>query len=228
MTKEKLVIVPNPDKVLIKIPKASWNSLFSKYVKDANGKDVELFIDIQEASGFERRFQQNTSVGMVVATGENVEGVKPGDMAIIDYIVTGGEDNLVGYVNGEMIVAINGNTKYHTEDSVPNLNGMNTYKKGDFDEISLLYGIVRNKVAYSREPYVFLIHENPLRSVIDEDGKMKQVMDDFVTRTVLASNESSVAKQGDKVRIKPDDIFERIVDNSTLSVCFEQDIIAVL
>lgn len=228
MIKEKIIIKPHPDKILIKIPKANWNSLFSKYVKNDKGREVELFIDIQEASGFERRFQQNVSVGVVVAVGENITDVNPGDMAIIDYIVTGGEDNLVGYVNGDMIVSISANTTYHTEDSVPNMNGMNTYKVGDFDEISLLYGLVRNKIPYSREPYVFLVHENPVRQEVGEDGVMKQIVDDWCTRTVLASNEKSICKQGDKVRIKVDDITERIIENCTLSVCFEQDIVAVL
>ena len=229
MTKEKLLIIPNPNKILIKIPKASWNSLFSKYVKDKNGKEVELFIDIQEASGYERRFQQNTSIGKVVAVGENITDILPGDMAIIDYTVTGEETHLVGYINEEMYIAIDANTTYHTEDSVPNLNGMNTYQKGDFEEISKLYGIVRDKVAYSRDPYVFLVHENPVKLSVNSLGITEQKIDEICTRTVLASNENSVCKLGDKVVVKESDIFERILpDNHTLSVIFEQDIIAVL
>lgn len=229
MVKEKLIITCNPDKVLIRIPKASWNSLFSKYVKGKDGKEVELFIDIQEASGYERRFQQNTSIGKVIGVGENVTGIQCGDMAIIDYTVTGGEDCLVGYVNEEMIVAVNAETKYHTEDSVPNLNGMNTYQKGDYEEISLLYGIVRDKVAYSREPYVFLVHQNPTQMVVSENGLSKQTTHEFLTYEVMASNPNSIAKSGDKVHVRVGDVFERILDdNRTISVIFEQDIIAVL
>lgn len=229
MAKETLVITPNPDKILIKITKANWNSVFSKYIKDKNGKEVELFIDIEEASGFERRFQQNVSIGKVVAVGTNVSGVLPGDMAIIDYVVTGTDDYTVGFVNGDRMVAIDAETVYHTEDSVPNLNGMNTYNKGDFDTISLLYGIVRNKVAYSREPYVFLVHENPLKLRVAESGSFFEEMETMCTRTVLASNEDSICKQWDKVVVKEGDITERITqDNKTISVVFEQDLIAVL
>ena len=75
MATEKIIIKPNPDKILIQIPKFSWNSLFSKYVKDASGKEIELFIDIEEYTGFERRFQQNVSIGKVVAVGANVIGI---------------------------------------------------------------------------------------------------------------------------------------------------------
>lgn len=229
MPRETLQIIPNPDNVLLRISKANWNSIFSKYIKGKDGKEVELFIDIEEASGFDRKFQQNTSIGMVVAVGENVKDVFPGDMAIIDYIVTGGDDYLVGYINGDKFISIKADTTYHTEDSVPNLNGMNSYKVGDFEEISLLYGIVRNKVAYSRPPYVFLIHQNPLKMVVNEQGVTQQIQDEICTRTVLASNENSIAKTGDKIRVNAGDIFERILpDNKTLSVIFEQDVIAVI
>lgn len=227
MGKETVLIKHNPDKVLIRIPKASWNSIFSKYITDAKGKKVELFIDIEEATGFERRFEQNVSVGKVVAVGANVSGVIPGDMAIIDYVVTGTDDYTVGFVNGDRIVAIDAETVYHTEDSVPSLNGMNTYNKGDFDSISLLYGIVRDGKAYSRDPYVFLVHENPLKLRVAESGNVFEEMETMCTRTVLASNENSICKQGDKVAVKDGDITERILDNCTLSVIFEQDLIAV-
>ena len=229
MGKEILTIIPNPNKVLIKITKGNWNSVFSKYIKDKNGKEVELFIDIEEASGFERRFQQNVSIGKVVAVGTNVAGVLPGDMAIIDYVVTGTDDYTVGFINGERMVCIDAETKYHTEDSVPNLNGMNTYNKGDFDEISLLYGIVRDKKAYSRTPYVFLVHENPLKLRATASGSIFEEMETMCTRTVLASNEGSICKEWDRVVVKESDITERITsDNKTISVVFEQDLIAVL
>jgi len=228
MIKEKLIIKPNPNKVLIKISKSNWNSIFSKWIKMPDGKQVEIFIDIEEASGFERKFQQNTSVGLVVGVGENVEGVMPGDMAIIDYTVTGGEDCHIGYVNGELLVAIDANSTYHKEDSVINLNGMNTYKKGDPEEISFLYGIVRNKVAYSRDPYIFLFHENPLHDIVDENGVHRQIQDEICTRTVMASFENSIAKAGDRIKVNSNDIFERVIDNRTLSVIFKQDLIAVL
>lgn len=228
MSTEKIIIKPNPDKILIQIPKFSWNSLFSKYVKDASGKEIELFIDIEEYTGFERRFQQNVSIGKVVAVGANVKGVLPGDMAIIDYIVTGTDDYTVGFVNGDRFVCIDAETTYHTENSVPNMNGMNTYNKGDFDEISLLYGIVRNKIVISRKPYVFLVHENPLKLQVGKTGTIYEEMEKTCIRTVLANNQSSICKQGDRVVVSESDITERIIDNHTLSVVFEQDLIAVL
>ena len=54
MKKEQVLIKPNPDKVLIRITKANWNSIFSKWVKMPNGKEVEIFIDIKT---LERRYK---------------------------------------------------------------------------------------------------------------------------------------------------------------------------
>lgn len=228
MPKETINIIPNPDKVLIRINKADWNSLFSKYVKGADGKLTEIFIDIEEASGFDRRFQQNVSIGTVIAVGKFVRGVQKGDMAIIDYLVTVSDDYVVGFVNGERIVAINGHTTYEEADAPPSLTGLSAYVKGDYDHISLLYGVVRDKEIISRSPYVFLIHQNPLKVLVSESGNTYEEMEQLCTRTVMANNEGTYCKQGDKVAIKASDISERIINNKTLSVAFQEDILAVL
>jgi hypothetical protein len=225
--KEYTVVIPHPDKVLILISKTNWNSLFSKWIKTKEGKDVELFTDIAEDEGFERRFQQNVSVGKVIGTGANVYGVKVGDMAIIDYLVTGNNDYTVGFVNGERIVAVDAVTTYHEEDSPPNMNGRNAYVIGDYDNLSPLYGVVRDKKVIPRNPYVFLVYENPLKLSVSEQGLQYEEMDKVCTRKVLGSHEESICQEGDTVVIKEGDLFERVVDEKILSIIFEQEIIAV-
>lgn len=225
--KEYVVVTPNPDKVLILITKTNWNSIFSKWIKTKKGKDVELFTDIPEDDGYERRFQQNVSVGKVIGTGANVTGVKVGDMAIIDYLVTGNNDYTVGFVNGDRIVAVDAVTTYHEEDSVPNMQGRNAYVVGDYDNLSPLYGVVREKKLIPRNPYVFLVYENPLKLSVSDAGLQYEEMDKVCTRKVLSSHEESICEDGDTVVIKELDLFERIVDNKILSIIFEQEIIAV-
>lgn len=225
--KEVVVITPNPFKVLIKISKASWNSLFSKYIKTKEGKEVELFTDIPEDDGYERRFQQNVSVGKIIGTGSHVLGIEPGDMAIIDYIVTGNNDYTVGFVNEERVISINADTTYHQEDSPPNMNGRNAYVIGDYDEISPLYGVVRNKKLIPRDPYVFLVHENPVKLTVSDKGLMLEEVDKICTRKVLGAPAACVCHEGDTVVIHELDIFERQVEGKVLSVIFKQSIIAV-
>lgn len=220
-------VTAHPDKVLILITKTNWNSLFSKWIKTDEGKEVELFTDIAEEEGYERRFQQNVSVGKVIGTGKNVLGVQPGDMAIIDYMVTGNNDYTVGFQNGERIVSVNAFTTYHQEDSPPNMNGRNAYVKGDYEELSPLYGIVRNKKCMPRDPYVFLVYENATKLTVSDKGLQFEEVDRICTRKILSSFPGSICKEGDMVIIKEFYLFERNIDEKILSVTFEQDIIAV-
>lgn len=227
--KETLTLTPNPDKVLIRIPKADWNSLFSKWVKTDDGQEVELFTDQEEEAGYEKRFTQNVSVGVVVAVGENVKEVLQGDMAIIDYAVTGNEDALVGFVNGERLVCINFFTTYHDKDSVPQMNGRLTYAKGDYDQVSPLLGVVRRGKVIPFSPYVFLEHENATKiHKGSKEGLMFEETEELCERKVLAAPEGNVCKGGDKVKLKEADIFDRTINNKKLSVIFKNDIMMVL
>lgn len=228
MAKEKMTLTPHPNKILVKITKANWNSLFSKYIKTSDGKEVELFTDIQEEQGYEKQFQQNVSIGKIIGTGENVTGIKPGDMAIIDYLVTTSGDSLVGYINGDMIVCITAETTYHKEDSPPNMNGRNAYVVDDYEEISLLYGVVRDKKLIPRDPYVFLVYENPNKLTVSKQGLMTEEVERICARKVLASHDKSICKEGQKIIVKEFDLFERTIDSKILSVVFEQDLIAVI
>lgn len=221
-------IIPHPDKVLIKVTKANWNSLFSKYVVNRIGKKVELFTDIEEDEGYENRFRQNVSVGLVVAVGTKVTGILQGDMAIIDYAVTGNNDALVGFVNGDRLISIDAVTTYHTEDATPQMNGRLAYVKDDFDNLSKLLGVVRMGKLISFSPYVFLQHENPNKLSVSKDGLMHEKKEVMCRRKVLASGKGSICKEDDTILIKEEDLFSRVIDGKEVSVIFEQDIIMVV
>lgn len=227
MKKEMLRIIPNDNKVLIKVSKSAWNSLFSKYVRIADGKEVELFTDIKEDDGYEKRFSQNVSVGVVIAVGRDVSGVLKGDMAIIDYAVTGNDDALVGFVNGDRIVAIDAQTTYHTTDSAPQMNGRHAYVKGDVDNLSKLLGVVRMRKVIAFSPYVFLMHEDARKLKVSSGGVMVEEVDEVCTRRVLASPSDSVCAEGDSVLINEIDLFGRVIDGKEVSVIFETDIMGV-
>lgn len=227
MQKEKIQIVPHPDKVMIKVSAANWNSLFSKYVIGKNGKKIALFTDIEEEQGFERRFQQNVSVGVIVAVGENISGILKGDIAIIDYSVTGNDDALIGFIDGNRLISIGAVTTYHAEDSTPQMNGRLAYVKGDCDFLSKLLGVIRMGKLIAFPPYVFLKHENASKLKVTDKGLMVDEVEDICKREVLASAKGSVCTEGDKVILKEGDLFGRVVDGKEISVIFESDVIAV-
>lgn len=226
--KEKVQISPHPDKVLIKVSQANWNSLFSKYITVKGGKKVELFTDIEETEGFEKRFSQNVSVGIIVAVGANITNITKGDVAIIDYAVTGNDDALVGFVNGDRLVSIDVVTTYHKEDSVPQLNGRHAFVEGDYDNLSRLLGVIRMGQLIALSPYVFLKHEDATKLAVSKEGLMHEHKPIICKRKVLSAGKDCIAQEGDTVIIKEADLFSRVVDNKEISVIFDRDIQAVL
>lgn len=228
MKKQLIYIEPHPDKVLIKVTKANWNSLFSKYIVTKEGKKVELFTDIEEDEGYENRFKQNVSVGLIIAVGKNLTGIEKGDMAIIDYAVTGNNDALVGFVNGDRIVSIDAVTTYHKEDAPPQMNNRLPYVKGDYDNVSKLLGVVRMGKLIALAPYIFLKHEKASTLSVSSSGLMHEKTPDICKRAVLSASKESVAKEGRKILLKESDLFSRVIDKKELSVIMEQDILTAL
>ena len=220
-------MVVHPTKVLAKITKGEWDALFSINIKRADGTIAKLFTDVEENEGYEKRFQDNVSVGTIVAVGSKLKGIQKGDVAILDYLVTGTNDSLVGYHKGHKTVAIPANTTYHTSDSTPQLDGRLTWKKGEFDQISPLLGVVRMKKLYARSPYVFLEYQNPAKLNIAASGVMAEVVDDVCVRRVIGASADSGYKDGDEVYLKEETLFSRQLDGKEISVVFEQDIMGL-
>jgi len=222
---EKISITPNVDRVLLRVPKAQWNSLFSKYVTDKDGKKVELFVDVEEQEGQDRRFRQNVSVAQVVAVGKNVHGIEKGDVAIVDYLVTGTTDMLVGSANGELVFSVPAITTYHQEDSVPTVTGNFTYKEGDFENISPVLGFIRNGKVYAFAPYVIFKKSEISNSKVSASGIVFEDDVDIVEMEVLSDSENFSC--GDRVLINRFDLSEREIDGKAVCVCFDVDIIGL-
>lgn len=218
-------LMVHPKKVLIKITASEWENLFSIWVRRVDGTEIKLFTDMEESDGFEKRFQQNVSVGTVIAAGEKVRGIKKGDVAIIDYMVTGGDDALIGYQNGNKLVAIPAHTTYHTDSANPYIDGKRAWVEGDFGVISPLLGFVRLGKIYAMQPYVFLKYEKNTRMAVDKIGVRNEVVDEIITREVIGAHPDSGYVDGDKVIIKDTDLFSRVIDNKEISVVMESDII---
>lgn len=228
MKKQMMNLVVHPKRVLIKITKSEWNDLFSVWITRHDGIRVQLFSDVEEEEGFERRFKQNVSVGSVVAAGTDTTGLMKGDVAIIDYLVTGNDDALIGYQNGNRLVAIRAHSTYHDKDSIPMLDGRKTWKVGDFDFLSPLLGVVRMGKIKAFHPYVFLKYEPAYKMAVGKSGMMKMSVDDVCVREVIAAHPSSGYQDGDKVYIKESDLFSRFIDKKEISIVFEQDIMCTV
>jgi len=228
MAKERLNITVHPDRLLIKITAADWGNLFSVWIRRNDGSQVQLFTDMEEDAAYEKRFQQNVSVGTIVAAGTNVEGILKGDVAIIDYLVTGADDSLIGVTNGNRLIAIPAKTTYYTEDALPYVDGKKAWVVGDYDIVSPLLGVVRMGKLIARRPYVFLKYEKAEQLKVSASGAMYEETEPICTREVISAHPDTGLKDGDKVALREANLFFRLIDGRTISVIFEEDILCVL
>lgn len=223
--KNNLQFVPHPDKILVKITRESWDNLFFKWIVRDDGGKCQLFTAMEESEGFDKRYTQNVSVGVVVAVGENIKTVYPSDLVIIDYLASNDEDVLVGFVGGDRLISIRVITTYHTYDAKPFLDGRRAFVKGDFDEVSAVLGVVRKDKIISFDPYIFLVNQSNIIIKTLPSGHTLEEEEKIVTREILSAPPESGFKDGDQVIVKEPDIFFRTIASKEIAVLFRIDVL---
>lgn len=225
MKKNNVSFTPHPDRVLVKITKEAWESLFYKEVIRDDGNKVKLFTVLEESEGFDNRYAQNVSCGTVVAVGRNITDMYPSDTVMLDYLASNNVDILVGYVNGDRLISVVAKTTYHTEDAKPYIDGRKAYVKGDYEEVSPLIGVIRHNKLLSFAPYCFLVHKsNKIISVLP-NGRLKEDTEKISCREVLSACSTSGFKDGDMILVKETDLFSRVFGEREVSVVFQEDIL---
>lgn len=223
--KTNLEIIPHPDKILVKITKESWDNLFFKWITRDDGSKCQLFTALEESEGFDKRYTQNVSVGVVLAVGDNIKTVFPSDLVILDYLASNNEDVFVGYIGGDKLISIRVITTYHTYDAKPFLDGRRAFVVGDFDEVSAVLGVVRKDKVIAFDPYIFLNHKSNIIIKTLPSGHTLKEEEKIVTREVLSAPEDSGFKDGDQVIVKEPDIFTRTIGMKEISVLFKIDVL---
>lgn len=221
---DQLSIVPAPNRVLIRVTKKQIEDLISKEIVKEDGTTARLFFEpIHFDQGYDRKFQQNVSVGECVGVGVNVHGIKIGDIVILDYLASNLSDECIGFVKGDQMISMIAHTTYHQSSSVL-INGRRAWAKGDYDHISRILGVVRGDKLIPFDPYVFVEYESDLLHILNDIGERFRSTAAVISRTVLSSPEGSIFKCGQKVFMKRDDWFDREIDGRKIAICFKQDI----
>lgn len=222
---EKLHIIPAPNRLLIRITKQQIEDLISKVIKRDDGSETKLFFEpIHYGEGYDRRYQQNVSVGEVIAVGTNVRGVSIGDSVVLDYLVSNLTDDLIGFFNKDQLISIVAHTTYHQNSSVL-INGRRAWAKGDYDHISRILGVVRNDKLIPFDPYVFVEYESDLLNILNDMGERVRSPNVVIDRIVISAPEDCIYKCGDKIKLKKDDWFDREVGGRKIAIVFKQDIL---
>jgi len=220
--KKKAAFIPHPDKVLIKITKASMDEIFYKRIVRDDGSEVSLLKTVEHKEGFDLKFTQNVSIGHVVAIGTRVDGIHLNDIVILDYLASNDDGSLIGYINGDRFISLSAKTTYHEKSAKPDMNFRKAYVKGDFDEISKILGVVRGKKIIALDPYVVLAHESNIIQMVLPNGRIVERAEPIVRREVV----SGVGfKDGSVIYVKDEDLFERNISDKEFSFVFNKDVL---
>lgn len=231
-----------PENILVKIRQRDRDALFSKFIKREDGTEVQLFVDLPPAPDEHRASALFVSSGLIVAKGDNVHQFQVGDEAILDYTVDNEDTLVVGYDGGDKIVSLKANTTFVNEDKVMYANRKENkgkrvsqrdqilQKKGDYDEMSVVLGVVRNDKLIANEPYVFLEYEEPKIKIVTKSGIEYTEDRKMLTKKVLAVSENTRQKYGiepGKTYIVDDfDVFDVKLNNGKVSCINDLDIYA--
>lgn len=222
---EKLSIIPAPNRVLIRITKQQIEDLISKEIVREDGTKARLFFEpILFDQGYDKRFQQNVSVGEAVGVGCNVRSIKVGDILILDYLIGNLSDHLIGYFNKDQLISVLVDTTYHQTSSVL-INGRQAWARGDFDNISMILGLVRGDQLIPFDPYIFMEYKPDYLKILNARGEATRSSEAVVEREVIAASEGSGYKCGDTIFLKKDDWFDREINGHKIAVCFRQDVL---
>jgi co-chaperonin GroES (HSP10) len=223
------------DKVLIRFTKENRESIFSKWVTQNDGTKIQLFLSVDVDAADERKSGLFVQTGIVEAVARSVRNILVGDTAIVDYMLCNDESKFVWEEdNGDKIYWTNAQTTFHRFDEIVYANRRTKHdtivaKKGDIDELSSVYGIIRADQLIARQPFVFLQHED---NVIKKTTAMKIVYEEreeSFERNVLASSEESERRYGlrvgDRVLVNDRDIFALKLDGQKVDCIMDMDII---
>lgn len=189
------------DKVFVRITNDSREGIFSKEITRNDGTKVRLFTNVGAMDMDDRRATLFIQTGIIEAVANNVEDVKVGDIAIIDYKLCNLDDRVVYKDDDGVVYWIEAKTTYHDEDLIAYANRRSpkdqiAYLKGDYDTVSMLLGVLRDDKIYTREPFIFLEHESNVISKVSPGGILYSQTQTNYQRKVLSSSKESQSKYG--------------------------------
>lgn len=209
----------NPDYVLVKITLEARLELFNKKIRRDDGTEVLLFIGGDKGKDDADANSIFVGSGEVVAVGANIKNVEQGDLGLISYLCDNDDSIIVGYYGQDKIIAVKAITTRHKEKlmsyasrrPVRDNKGKEVvvegklqtyskdrivYDKDDYDELSSLYGVVRDNKLIPVEPYCFLEHEETKVMKVGSGGIIFEEDEKIITRKLLAVSEESKDRVG--------------------------------
>jgi|ERR1700733_12567022 len=226
------------NKIFVRITKENKEGIFSKEITRNDGSKVKLFLTVDAKDDEDRKSELFVQTGIVELVGSEVEGINVGDIALLDYQVCNLRHQLVKEDEHGQVFWINPKTTYYDHTKIaykdrkhPMSRDTVVYYEGDYDEISMLLGVVRNEELIPIAPYVFLTHETPIVMVITKNGLLIEERHRLLYRNVISISQESTdnfsVKREDTVLVDDADIFPVKFNGMKVDCLFDRDIIAI-
>lgn len=223
----------HPDCVIVKISKEARDNVFKRKVVDNAGNEVTIFLPAPSQKSDGNYTEYFVTCGEVYAVGDNVKNTQTGDIGILNYLCDNEEDIIVGYEGEDKLIVVSAVTKRHTETLIAYANRRSSrdqivYEKDDYENMSQLLGVVRDKELIAHDPYIFLKHENTIIEKKTQSGIHYSVDEKIIKREVLAISEESHKitgiKKGDVITIDDFDVFNITLDDGVISAVNDIDV----
>lgn len=225
-----------PTHAIVEILQTDHDKNFYKEIPGPKGEKIRLTLTLPKSREKDEHFSQGVHLAKAIAVGDEVTNVKPGDILLVDYTVDTATANILFDDGKKKLVNVIAKNIYHDEDFlIPASNtqpqDMYVWKKGDLDEITVLFGIVKDDgEVIPLDPFVILEYV-----VIDgqfeqnENGILVPIYEnDVVMRRCLFAHPNSRIKQGDLVLVPFDALYEREIYDKVISVCVDKDILGTI
>lgn len=220
---------------IVEILKEDKDRKFFVEFKLDNGDTKRLTIDIPSSGLYDTHFSQGVSLAKVVATGDDVHWITPGETVIVDYTIDTDKAKIISNEDGVKWVRANAVNKFYEKDkliSATNETRFDTYeyRKGDLESAATIFGVIRGDEILPNYPYIILKYVD-LKGEFEmtETGLLVPSSEgEMVIRQVLFSHPDSPMKPGENVLVEYSSLYEREIKDEVLSICMHNDIIGRL
>ena len=227
------------DKLFIRVTKQSSESIFSKEIIRNDGTKTRLYINVPATDNKDDRQSGLTvQTAIVEAVGEDIDWIKKGDTALINYDVYNSVERFMYKDGDDRIYFIEANTTYHKDTLVAyqtrkTKRDQIVHVKDEIDYQSVLLGIIRGDELIANDPYVFIENISNKKTMVSGAGLLYTQTEKIFDREVLAISKSSSErygiKKGDLVKLDDFDIFNIKLDaDNTISAVNDADVLAIL
>lgn len=223
-----------PGTVLVKISRDEKRKIFEADWENETGETVSFIKSLAAGSETDEFYSQSVYVADVIQVADDVTRIKVGDIVVIDYLADSEDKKIAYYENGEKIISLDADTKFHTEDRIA-FASMNTrmdtytWRIGDVDTQSWIYGIYRNGILIPNNDYILLEHKNLTWQGTTKSGLTYfDTEGDIVVRKVIGVPENSPVKVGDVIAVETFALLERSIEGYNFDVIMTIDLLGTV